>query len=202
MMWEDRLYQIKRLVIDLSDGGSQHGNVYVHISYVKIKSLPYRFSACWWWERCGSQKSWGMPARARKAPTLQSASEPLDMPTLEKHAHIGKAAREFSCDLRERLSSVFTSVLKEVAVNADSPSDEGNDKGTCAQLLKSVALILMNWVPYHVNSLQSVRYNCYFSFELLLRPEIPPCLVVYTNHVLYQKSYLTLYGFFKSVLHY
>lgn len=80
-----------------------------------------------------------MPARARKAPTLQSASEPLDMPTLEKHV-----TRESSCDLRERLSSVFTSVLKEVAANADSPSDEGNDKDTCAQLSKSVALILMN----------------------------------------------------------
>lgn len=80
-----------------------------------------------------------MPAHARKAPTLQSASEPLDMHTLERHV-----TRKSSCDLRERLSSVFTSVLKEVAVNADSTSDKDTYKGTCAQCAKFVALIFMN----------------------------------------------------------
>jgi hypothetical protein len=99
-----------------------------------------------------------MPARARKAPTLQSASEPLDMPTLERHF-----TRMSSCDLRQRLSSVFTTLLKEVALDADITSEKDTYKGTCAQLSKCVALILM---------------NCFFSFELLLRPEFSPCLVV------------------------
>lgn len=120
-----------------------------------------------------------MPARARKAPTLQSASEPLDMPTLERHF-----TRMSSCDLGERLSSVFTTLLKEVALDADITSEKDTYKGTCAQLSKSVALILMKWVPYHVDNLQSVWYNCFFSFELLLRPEIPPCLVVCSSGIL------------------
>lgn len=68
-----------------------------------------------------------MTSRARKAPTLQSASEPLDVHTLRRHV-----THKSSCDLRERLSSVFASVLKEVAVSADSTNDKDTDKGTCA----------------------------------------------------------------------
>ncbi|XP_024364121.1 uncharacterized protein [Physcomitrium patens] len=75
---------------------------------------------------------WSAGAGGRKPPTVESATEPLDMHALQKIL-----SPSLSCSLREKLANIFAAVSEEIVATANGIDDSGDQPDMIKRNLKN-----------------------------------------------------------------